>query len=132
MTLTEAECAYFNDLKFMFEINFKHSSCDIINNTVLCFHDHKNLKKTLLEFIHVINAENSVFLLIDYYLNHVIETYQDFQKTFSKFIHTTHINNFIVSFYHYDSDFVTEFSFFSMHDNCADTFVVASASCSCH
>ena len=131
MMLTKIKCAHFNDLKFMFEINFKHNSCNIINNIILCFHDHKNLKKTFSKFIHVINAENFAFLLIDYYSDFIIEIYQDFQKTFSKFTHIIYINNSTFLFYHYDSDSVTEFSFFLMHDNHADTFVIVLASCSC-
>ena len=96
MTLTKAEHAHFNDLKFIFEINFKHNFYDIINDIILCFHNHENLK-----------------------------------KTFSEFIYTTYINSSIILFCYYDSDFVIEFSSFSMHDNCADIFIIASASCSC-
>jgi len=132
MMLTEIEHAYFNDLRFMSEINFKHNFYDIINNIILCFYNHKNLKKTLSEFTHVINAENSVLLLTDHCSDSVIEIYQDFQKTFSEFTYTTHINNFIVLFYHHDSDSVTEFSSFSMHDNYADTSIIALASHSYH
>ena len=131
MILTEAEHAHFNDLKFMSEVDFKHHFCDIISDTVSCSHDHKNLKKTFLKFIHVINAKNSAFLLIDHCSDSAVETYQNSQKTFSEFTHTIHINSFIVSFYHHNSNFVTESSSFSMHDNHADTSVIASASCSC-
>src|SRR6266480_2992137 len=108
MTLTEVECAYFNDLKFIFEVDFKYSFHDIINDIILCFHDYKNSKKTFSEFTHVTNTENSVFLLTDHYSNFIIKTYQNLQKTLSEFTHTTYINNFIVSFYHHDSDSVTE------------------------
>src|SRR5436190_21670385 len=108
MMLTEAKHAHFNDLKFMSEIDFKYSFYDITSDTVLCFHDYKNLKKTFSEFIHITNVENSVFLLIDYHSDFVIKIYQDFQKTFSEFIHTIYINSFIISFYHHDSDSVTE------------------------
>src|SRR5947207_2372146 len=126
MMLTEAEHAHFNDLKFMSEVNFKCSSYDITSDIISCFHDHEDLKKTFSEFTHVINAENSAFLLTDHHSDSVIETYQDFQKTFSEFTHTTHTNSFTVSFCHHDSNSVTEFSSFSMHDNHADIFVVAS------
>ena len=112
----------------MSEVNLRYNSHDIISDTVLCFHDHKNSKKTLSEFIHVTNAENSVLLLIDHHSDSAVEIYQDLQKTFSEFTHTTHINNFTVSFCHHDSDSVIESSSFSMHDNCADISVVASAS----
>ena len=128
MTLTEAECAHFNNLKFMSEVDLKHSFCDIINDTVLYFYDHENLKKTLSKFIYITNAENSALLLINHHSNFVVEIYQDFQKTLSEFIYTTHINNFTVSFCYHDSDFVTESSSFLMHDNCADISVIASAS----
>src|SRR6266496_3666959 len=47
MTLIEAKHAHFNNLKFISEINFKCSFHDIINDTVLYSHDHKNLKKIL-------------------------------------------------------------------------------------
>ena len=63
MILTEAECAYFNDLKFMFEIDFKHNFYNIINDIVSCFYNHEDLKKTFSKFIHVINVENSVFFI---------------------------------------------------------------------
>src|SRR5437762_9073711 len=132
MMLTEAEHAHFNDLKFMSEVNFKCSSYDITSDIISCFHDHEDLKKTFSEFTYVINAENSALLLTDHHSDSVIETYQDSQKTFSEFTDITYINNFIISFCHCDSDSVTEFSFLSMHDNYADTFVVASASCFCH
>ena len=129
--LTKTEHAHFNDLKFMFKIDFKHNFCNIINDIILCFHDYKNSKKTLSEFIHIINIENFVFLLINHCSDFIIEIYQDFQKTFSEFIYTTYINSSIILFCYYDSDFVIEFSSFSMHDNCADIFIIASASCSC-
>ena len=77
MTLTEAEHAHFNDLKFMYEVNLRHSSYDISNDIISCFHDHKNLKKTLSEFTHVINAENFILSLIDHYSDFVIKTYQN-------------------------------------------------------
>ena len=77
MTLTETEHAHFNDLKFMSEINLKCSSHDITNDTVSCFHDHENSKKTFSEFIHVINTENFVFLLINYCSDSAVEIYQD-------------------------------------------------------
>ena len=98
MTLIKAEHAHFNDLKFMFEVDFKCSFCDIINDTVLYFHDHKDLKKTFLKFTHVINAENFTLLLINHHSDFIIETYQNFQKILLKFTHITHINNFIVLF----------------------------------
>src|SRR5205814_375814 len=110
MALTEAEHAHFNDLKFMSEVNFKHSSCDITSDIISCSHDHKDLKKTLSEFIHVTNAENSALLLTDHCSDSAIETYQDFQKTFSEFTHITHTNSSTVSFCHHDSDSVTESS----------------------
>src|SRR5438034_238546 len=130
MMLTKAECAHFNDLRFMSEVNLKHSFHDIINDTILHFHDHEDSKKTLLKFTYITNAENSALLLINHYSDSVVEIYQDFQKTFSEFTHIIHINSFIILFYHYDSDSVIESSSFSMHDNHADIFVVASASCS--
>ena len=132
MTLTEAECDHLNNLRFMYEVNLRCSSHDISNDIILCFHDHEDLKKTLLKFIHVINTENSALSLTDYYLNFVIEIYQDSQKTFSEFTDIIHIKSSIVLFCHHDSDSVTESSSLSMHDNYADTSVVASASHSCH
>ena len=131
MILTEAEHAHFNDLKFMSEVDFKHHFCDIISDTVSCSHDHKNLKKTFLKFIHVINAKNSAFLLIDHCSDSAVETYQNFQKTLLEFTYTTHINNFIVLFCHHNSDSVIKSSSFSMHDNHVNTSVIASASHSC-
>ena len=68
MMLTEVECAHFNDLKFMSKVDFKCSSHDIINDIVSCSHVYKNSKKTLSEFIQVINAENCAFLLTDHYI----------------------------------------------------------------
>src|SRR6266487_3784043 len=91
MTLTEAECAHFNDLRFMSEVNHKHSFHDINNNIISCSHNHKDSKKTFSKFTHIINTENSALLLT----------------------------------YH-NSDSVTESSSFSMHDNHADTSVIAS------
>ena len=73
MMLTEAEHAHFNDLKFMSEVNFKCSSYDITSDIISCFHDHEDLKKTFSEFTHVINAENSAFLLTDHHSDSVIE-----------------------------------------------------------
>ena len=74
MMLIEAECAYFNDLRFMYEVDLKHSSHDISSDTVSCFHDHKNLKKILSEFTHVINAENSALSLTDHHSDSVTES----------------------------------------------------------
>ena len=88
MILTETECAHFNDLRFMSEVNLKCSFYNIINDIISCFHDHEDLKKTLSKFIHVTNIENFVLLLTDHHSDSVIETYQDFQKILSKFIHT--------------------------------------------
>ena len=90
------------------------------------------MKKTFSKFTHVTNAENSALLLTNHHSDSAVETYQDFQKTFSKFIHTTHTNSSTVSFCHHDSDSATESSSFSMHDNHADTSVVASAFCFHH
>ena len=132
MTLTEAEHAHFNDLRFMYEVNLRCSSHDISSDIVLHSHDHKDLKKTLSEFTYVTNAENSALSLTDHHSDSVIETYQDFQKTLSEFIDITHINNFTILFYHHDSDSVIESSSLSMHDNHTDTFVVALASHFCH
>ena len=132
MTLTKAEYAHFNDLRFMSEVNFKHSFHDITSDIVLCFHDHEDSKKTLSEFIHVTNAENSALLLTDHHPDPAVEAYQDSQKAPSEFTHTTYINNFIISFCHHDSDSVIEFSSFSMHDNHADIFIIALASHSCY
>jgi len=131
MMLTETECAHFNDLRFMYEVDLKHSSHDISSDIISHSHNHKDLKKILSEFTHIINAENSVFLLTDHCSDSVVETYQDFQKTFSEFTDITHINSFTISFCYCDSDSVTEFSSLSMHDNYANTSVIASASCSC-
>ena len=132
MILTEAECAHFNDLRFMSEVDLRHSSCGITSDTVPHSHDHEDSKKTFSEFTHVTNAENSALLLTDHHSDSVIETYQDSQKTFSEFTHTTHTNSSTVSFCHHDSDSVTESSSFSMHDNHVNTSVIASASHSCH
>ena len=132
MMLTEAEHAHFNDLKFMYEVDLRHSSYDISNDIVSYSHDHKDLKKILSEFTHVINAENFVLLLTDHYSDSVIETYQDFQKAFSEFTDITHTNSSTVSFCHHDSDSVTESSSLLMHDNHADTSVIALASHSHH
>ena len=131
MTLTEAKHAHFNDLKFISEINFRHNSCDISNNIVSHFYDYEDLKKTLSKFIYIINVENSALLLINYCSDFIIEIYQNFQKILLEFINIIHINSFTVSFYHCDSDSVTEFSFLSIHDNHADTSVITSASYSC-
>ena len=128
MMLTEAECAHFNDLRFMSEVNLRHSSHDITSDTVPHFHDHEDSKKTLSGFTHVTNAENSALLLTDHCSDSAVETYQDLQKTLSEFTHTIHTNSSTVSFCHHDSDSVTESSSFSMHDNHADTSVIASAS----
>ena len=132
MMLTEAEHAHFNDLRFMSEVDFRCSSCDITSDIISCSHDHEDLKKTFSEFTHVTNAENSALLLTDHCSDSVIETYQNSQKTLSEFTDITHINSSTVSFYHHDSDSVTESSSLSMHDNHADTSVVASASHSHH
>jgi len=75
MTLTEAECAHFNDLRFMYEVDLKHSFYDISSDTVSCSHDHKNFKKTFSEFIHVTNTENSAFSLTDHYSDYAVKTY---------------------------------------------------------
>ena len=130
--LTEAECAHFNDLRFMYKVDLRCSSHDISSDIVSCSHDHKNLKKTFSEFTHVTNAENSALSLTDHCSDSAVETYQDSQKTFSEFTDITHTNSSTVSFCHHDSDSVTESSSLSMHDNCADTSVIALASCSHH
>src|SRR5438046_2268813 len=98
MMLTEAECAHFNELRFMYEVNLRCSSCDISSDIVLCSHDHENLKKTFSEFIHVTNAENSAFSLTDHCSDSVIKTYQDLQKTLSEFTDIIHTNSSTVSF----------------------------------
>jgi hypothetical protein len=77
MTLTEAKHAHLNNLRFMYEVDLRHSSHGISSDTVLCFHNYKDLKKAFSESTHVINTENSALLLTGYHPDSVIKTYQD-------------------------------------------------------